>query len=335
MEEEQEPVFEIVPGDEGESPYEAYHAVFSYILADPDVYEPLARICGADMFISDKNIEKTLINQSKKSKKFGDILDKNIVFNDGKGETHYKFYSGKTRKIYDPYVYFQIPQSHGNCFGYALYLCCQRTQPDNMHKYFPHTLCETADFITPSVAVSGTKYLKIDRNVQKAYQVYVYNDWAIVTDVVNIINKWPVLLNILNTSWNELTPNERDKWDIPLDENYTFAVFWQQFQEQLSIDQSFQLTWYTVQKWEKDNKNVPAYQRIGIEGATTEEDSSVNQMDYRLSEPCSSLNGGGGRGRCNSKKTKKKSTTNKNKNAKKTTYTHKYNTRSKSKSGKK
>lgn len=330
MEEEQEPVFEIVPGDDDESLYEAYHSVFSYILADPDVYEPLARICGADMFISDKNIEKTLINQSKKSKKFGDILDKNIVFNDGKRETHYKFYSGKTRKIYDPYVYFQIPQSHGNCFGYALYLCSQNTQ----HEYlFPHTLCETTDFLTPLVAVSGTKYLKIDRNVQKAYQVYVYNDWAIVTDIVYIINISPVLLNILNTSWNELTPDERDDRDIPLDENYTFAVFWQQFQEQLSIDKSFQLTWYTVQKWEKNGKNVPEIQRIGIEGATTEEDSSVNQMDYLLSEPCSSLNGG--RGRCNIKKTKKKSTTNKNKNAKKTTYTHKYNTRSKSKSGKK
>lgn len=320
--------------DDDESLYEAYHSLFSSILSASNAYGPLALSCGADMFISDKNIEKTLINQSKKSKKFGDILDKNIVFNDNSDATHYKFYSGETGIIYDPYVYFQIPQSHGNCFGYALYLCSQITQPAVMHEYlFPHTLCETTDFLTPLVAVSGTKYFKIDRNVQKAYQVYVYNDWAIVTDVVKIINQLPDVLEALNIIWSELTPKDIKHFGIPSDKDYTFAVFWQQFQKLLTLDQTYMMTWETVETWEKDGKNVPEYQRIGIEGATTEEDSSVNQMDYLLSEPCSSLNGG--RGRCNIKKTKKKGTTNKNKNAKKTTYTHKYNTRSKSKSGKK
>jgi len=345
---EEEPVFEIVPSGD-ESSYEAYHAVFSYILADPNAYGPLARVCGADCFISNSDIEDTLMTQNPNDEYeecgYDNVLDKNIVFNNGDEATHYKFYSGETKKIYDPYVYFQIPQSHGNCFGYALYLCSQMTQIPVLHEeLFPHELCETLQFKTLSLSVARSKYFKIDKNIQRAYQVYVYNDWAIITDIVNIINRLPDVLGALNVIWNKLKPDERIKKDIPSNKDYTFAIFWQQFQKQLNIEQTYQMTWDVVTMWdEDDDKYRPLNRKVGIEGATNNKNSLINKMNYRLLKPCHSLRGGRGRGRgigkskkkSNNKKTKKKGTTNKNKNAKKTTYTHKYNTRSKSKSGKK
>ena len=122
----------------GESVFESYQSVLSYIMGDANVYAMLAKMVKADKYVSHPDAEQEIIDTEP---------NENIIFNDSSGETHYKFYYAKNKKIYDPYNLFQIPHSHGNCLFYALYICSKFLNPSHS-SLFPEELIRTSKFLT-------------------------------------------------------------------------------------------------------------------------------------------------------------------------------------------
>jgi hypothetical protein len=285
--------------DDGESEFEAYHSIFSHLVSEQKVYSQLANICGSPLFIQSETIENEL-------KRHGS--EENVIFNDYGNSTHYKFYSAKHDRIYNPYDFYQIYMGQGNCFAFALYLSSEYTQTPRRHKQlFPHQLKDISSFYTQASTVSRSLYPKVTTNIQLAYQTFVYNDWAVLTDLVEIINDHPQIIKDLTDDFDlfdsrdyedyeDLVEEEKSKkskeddylkeeeyyrnyWGIPLDPNYTFSVFWDQFQALLRIDATYLMTWDHIIEWDTDRTVKVDNKRTGIEGATTGE---VDMNNYKL-----------------------------------------------------
>lgn len=238
----------IVPSQR-ESDYEAYHAVFSMLLGTADnVYQAFTQVCGSQEYWSKPDAKRTIMTTKP---------DINIIFNDGGDETHYRFYFGKGNKeIFDPYVYFQVYLTHGNCFAYALYLSSKLTQSPERHcELFPKPLINISKYIyhvelphddDPYVEFpEWVQLLTVDgREIthQKLYQYYVYNDYAIVSNIMHIIRTVPEIYALMNTGWDELTDEQREEADIPLDKKYNFEIYLQQFDKLLNPKYTYLLT---------------------------------------------------------------------------------------------
>lgn len=225
---------------EGETPFESYHAVFSWIMATEHIYAECAEICGSHYVMS---------------KKWKQILkanpDENIIFNDAGKETHYRFYFGKgNRRIYDPYEYFQIPHTHGNCFAFALFLSSKMTQtPENHCQMFPMAPIEMCNYL------HETKNIHIDIELQTLYQMYVYNDYAIIFDMIGFINQSPKIANALQEEWQSVPADDEDRKEYNIPINLTFPMFWHQFQT-LSTPQNTAIwTWAVFDDWFQSERN--------------------------------------------------------------------------------
>lgn len=255
----------------GESVFEAYQSVLSYLMGDESVYPILAKIAGADKYVSsadaEEEIEKTL-------------PDENIIFNDGGDETHYKFYNSKTKKISDPYNLFQIPHSHGNCLFYAFYISSKFLNPEH-NTLFPDKLIRISRFLTRNT-YKGEKYIKVGKDKQLAYQCFVYNDFIIIKGIIQLLNTNKELMAQFKKVWTTLSDEEKTDYDIPL-ENYTCDQFIKELNAVFNnkIENTWKMTWEVVQIWDTNEDETPPPENTGIQGATKGE---VNKAQYKLTE---------------------------------------------------
>ena len=256
---------------QNESLYEAYHSVFSYVLGDSNVYTLLAHEMGST-YISKPDIEEKILA---KSPKFP------VIFNDSNEETHYKFFFSETKTIYDPYTYYQIPNSHGNCLFFALYISSSFLN-NKHHKIFSTNLINISRFLTKH-SYNGIKYMKITKNKQLAYKSFVYNDFLIVKCILAFVLKNKEILEAIDEVWNSLTDEEKIERDIPIDKKFSSAQFLKEFISVFdeNIENTWKMTWEQVEIWDLNKDKYTPDKNCGIEGATNCE---VNPLEYIITE---------------------------------------------------
>jgi len=253
----------------GESVFESYQSVLSYIMGDANVYQLLAKMVKADKYVSHPDAEQEILDTEP---------NENIIFNDSSGETHYKFYHAKTKKIYDPYNFFQIPNSHGNCLFYALYICSKFLNP-NHRSLFPEELIRTSKFLTHTT-YKKEKYIKVGKEKQLAYKCFVYNDFIIVKNMIRLLNETPELQKAFKKAWSTLTPTEKKDYDIPKTK-FTSDQFIKELNEVFDnkIENTWKMTWDVVEIWDANKSHTTPPNNTGIEDAT---EGEVNKLKYKL-----------------------------------------------------
>jgi hypothetical protein len=253
----------------GESVFESYQSILSYIMGDVNVYPVLAKLVRADKYVSHPDAEQEIIDTEP---------NENIIFNDSSGETHYKFYYAKTKKIYDPYNLFQIPHSHGNCLFYALYICSKFLNP-NHRSLFPEELIRTSKFLTHTT-YKKEKYVKVGKDKQLAYKCFVYNDFIIVKNMIRLLNDNLELQKVFKKAWSTLTSTEKKDYDIPKTK-FTSDHFIKELNEVFDnkIENTWKMTWDVVEIWDANKSNTIPPNNTGIEGAT---EGEVNKLKYKL-----------------------------------------------------
>jgi hypothetical protein len=253
----------------GESVFESYQSILSYIMGDANVYQVLAKMVKADKYVSHPDAEQEIIDTEP---------NENIIFNDASGETHYKFYYAKTKKIYDPYNLFQIPHSHGNCLFYALYICSKFLNP-NHRSLFPEELIRTSKFLTHTT-YKKEKYVKVGKDKQLAYKCFVYNDFIIIKNMIRLLNENPELQKAFKKAWSTLTSSEKKDYDIPKTK-FTCDQYIKELNEVFDnkIENTWQMTWDVVEIWDTNKSDTIPPNNTGIEGAT---EGEVNKLKYKL-----------------------------------------------------
>ena len=253
----------------GESVFESYQSILSYIMGDANVYAMLAKMVRADKYVSHPDAEQEIIDTEP---------NENIIFNDSSGETHYKFYYAKNKKIYDPYNLFQIPHSHGNCLFYALYICSNFLNPTH-RSLFPEELIRTSKFLTHTT-YKKEKYIKVGKDKQLAYKCFVYNDFIIIKNMIRLLNENPELQKAFKKAWSTLTSTEKKDYDIPKTK-FTSDQFIKELNEVFDnkIENTWKMTWDVVEIWDANKDDTIPPNNTGIEGAT---EGEVNKLKYKL-----------------------------------------------------
>jgi len=253
----------------GESVFESYQSVLSYIMGDENVYQLLAKMVKADKYVSHPDAEQEILDTEP---------NENIIFNDSSGETHYKFYYAKTKKIYDPYNLFQIPHSHGNCLFYALYICSKFLNPTH-RSLFPEELIRTSKFLTHT-AYKKEKYIKVGKEKQLAYKCFVYNDFIIVKNMIRVLNENPELQKAFKKAWSTLTSSEKKDYDIPRTK-FTSDQYIKELNQVFDnkIENTWKMTWDVVEIWDANKSHTTPPNNTGIEDAT---EGEVNKLKYKL-----------------------------------------------------
>jgi hypothetical protein len=280
--------------DNPESVFEAYHSIFSAMTSTDIIYVELAKICGCNFHKLNDNEEH-------------DIVVPNTIFCHDSIETHY-CYKDTRGKIHDPYDYFQIPQSHGNCFAYALYFAFTSNRGSLRILIHTEDVIETKKtYETIRKKRNTIKYKKVKNDKkQLAYKIFVYNDFTVIQWLVRLINEnYKVLIAKYEEEWDTMSPDEKHERGIPNTyksikkltsksskkttrkssslRSYDFDRFFREFQF-IASDMLYthELNWYTICSWDEqliENPSMKPYENAGIEGATT---GSVNKDDYDI-----------------------------------------------------
>jgi hypothetical protein len=187
----------------------------------------------------------------------------NTIFCLSDKESHY-IYRDIHGTAHDPYNYFQIDHSHGNCFLYALYLAHAHNTPNhqkillNVYKTIRPSSSKSSSSSSSSKSSSTntrkSKRVKpvkkkepshnelISNNPQLAYQCFVYNDFTVINWGIKLINDNYSQLH-MTTTWNQLTTIEFKKEKGFPQAPLTLKLFMNKFNQLASsIAETYQMT---------------------------------------------------------------------------------------------
>jgi hypothetical protein len=256
----------VIPSSDGECEFEAYHTIFSWLTSTVEIYEKLAEGCGSKF---------TRIEKKEESKMKKDPTYKpNTIFCLASSETHY-YYKGRNGKVYDPYDYFQLYQTHGNCFAFALYFAERQNFPGRT----PPILIN-ASIVTEKKGKGTQSYTGIiDIQKQLAYQIYVYNDYLVIQWLLPKLSK--EILAIYKSEWDSLEDADKTEKSIPLDRKYKFIHFLNQFTRLAkNMKNTYMMTWDQITNW--DIQGGPAHLNSGIPNAVRDIDVDKYEMDNTI-----------------------------------------------------
>jgi hypothetical protein len=256
----------VIPSADGECDYEAYHTIFSWLTSTVEIYEKLAEGCGSKFI----RIQKKEESKMKKDPKY----NPNTIFCLESSETHY-YYKGINGRIYDPYEYFQLYQTHGNCFAFALYLAERQNHPGRT----PPILMN-ATIVTELKGKGAKSYTGIiDTQKQLAYQIYVYNDYAVIQWLLPRLTK--EILGIYKDEWESLSNADKIEKGIPQDSKYKFTHFLKQFTRLAkNMKNTHLMTWDQIINW--DIQGSPGHRNSGIPNATRDIDVKKYKIDNTI-----------------------------------------------------
>lgn len=248
---------------DNECRFEACHAIYSALASS----------------IYDKVMEKFKIPFKKVNKP----TTGPVVFCKNKKETHYKF-ADAALKIYDPYESYQLPNSHGNCLFFALYIAFDHSKtgpplPKLYNLRENGLISELQSVDDPEIM-----FLKVlPGKEQLAYKCFVHNDFAIFEWVFNTlkIHEDPGF----KAEWESMSRRKKTEYGIP--DGYTFKEYIDEFESLMSKKESHLMTLDQVLNWDLQTTDLPDYENSGIEGG----DGVVNKDDYEIS-PGDLLRGG-------------------------------------------
>jgi hypothetical protein len=256
----------VIPSADGECEYEAYHTIFSWLTSTIEIYEKLAEGCGSQFV----RIEKKEESKMKKDSTY----KTNTIFCLASSETHY-YYKGSNGQIYDPYEYFQLYHTHGNCFAFALYFAERQNHPGTT----PPILMN-ASIVTEKKGKGAQAYTGIiESHKQLAYQIYVYNDYMVVQWLLSRLTK-EIIANYIR-EWNSIEDVDKTEKGIPLDSKYKFKDFLKQFiRLAKNMKNTYMMTWDQIINW--DLQGGPAHRNSGIPDAVRDIDVDKYKIDNTI-----------------------------------------------------
>jgi hypothetical protein len=289
---------EVIHPTEGETFYEAYHSLFSSLTGEEVIYKTLAIICGAKDYIL---YENEFLTKDRRGK----IINSNVIISKKTVDnaTHYQYvdYNGE---IQDPYEIFQLYNSHGNCFLYALYLAFRSNNLKNQTNIPNINLNNIRNLLEIRNDDGNHPYYKVKREyAQLAYQLFVDNDYKIINWGISIIensfnyrigqnyktlnelynelwsnpNFWNYMIKIVDKNGNKKTITYRENYNVP--KNMTFDIFITQLYALVQHkENTYEMTWEQIENWDKQSGTYPPYDNSGIEGAK----QIINQNDYEI-----------------------------------------------------
>lgn len=233
---------------DGESKYEACHALYSYLLSS--IYGKVTE-------------QFTIPFYKKKPPIVPAIFCKNAK------ETHYK-YVDASGKVHDPYESYQLYNTHGNCLFFALYMAIKDTYSGTLPKlYNVENLIEN---VTDEKHPNKNFFKVKPDSKQKAYKYFVHNDFEIFKWVFEVLKLHE--LPEFEAEWDTMTAKE--KKDYGIQPGYTFDDYIEEFKSLMSIDESYKMTLAQVTNWDEQKaRDVPDYMNSGIEGG-------VDEGDYKI-----------------------------------------------------
>ena len=244
---------EISVSEEGESLYEAYHSIFSKLVSTDYIYEELTYQCGAAAFKYTKREHK--------------ISQPNTIYCKKTNSAAHYIYCNPDGEKEDPYHFYQVPMSEGNCFAYALYLA---SKANHTNTPLP-ALLETRDLMDPHLPykkVADDPAIK-----QRAYQTFVFNDFVVIQWLTGLIVKTNALPD-LEHEWEELPEDEREYYGIPL--AMTFSDYWANWTRHSSnIQYTYLMTQDQITNWDENIEQNADYfmlhpeKNAGIEHSET------------------------------------------------------------------
>ena len=200
-------------------------------------------------------------------------------------------------------MYFQLYETHGNCFAYALYFSYIITGKG------PSILLVNISDLIEEKVFRRNKYMKVksDKRIkQLAYKCFVYNDFNIVKWLCKLITSNPFLIRIYETEWNSTEDQDKTDHGIPLIKSYTFKIYFSQFEKLLKdIKNTYRMTYDQITNWDKEVINSDPHINSGIEGS-----HEIDEYDYELTpSELSQQNKMGGNKRKKSNKSNKRKKT--------------------------
>jgi hypothetical protein len=273
---------DIIPSEEGESLFEAYHSIFSKLVSTDYIYKELAEHCGADF-------EYTRYASK--------IIHPNTIYCKKTKESAHYIYCNPEGEKEDPYDFYQLPMSEGNCFAYALYLASTSN-----HKNAPlPALLETQDLMDPHLTY---KKVADDPTIkQQAYQTFVSNDFVIIQWLTGLIVKTKMLPDVEH-EWEQLPEDEREYYGIP--QAMTFSDYWANWTRYSSkLQYTYLMTQDQITNWDANVEEDEYYRRHPEKNSGIENSETIDLDQFVL--PSSSV---GGKRRRLKKSTSKKSRTN-------------------------
>jgi hypothetical protein len=257
-----------------ESLFEAYHSVFSYMTSSPEIYAYLANLCGSNFIQINKNDDIRTLTEN------------NTIFCKSEEETHYKFYNASTKKIYDPYEHYQLYNTHGNCFMYALYLSSKYSNSNIMDdNSFKYKLIDIEKYTVKKKYGKKSYYIVVNEQneIKKlAYKVFVWNDWVIMNKMIRFLEKHGnSLYDIYVNEWNDIVQDESISNHYGINREKSFDEYFANFKYLVSnMNFTYIMTWEQVENWDLQRDRYRNYENSGIEGATT----IIYKNDYMFTE---------------------------------------------------
>lgn len=256
----------IVP-TEGESLYESYHSILSTLTGsyremtvsgtnfiDFVIYKVLAQLCGA-INVALINIDDiSLLNAN-------DYLNYVICleYNNNNGAFHY-IYRDMMGNIYDPYIYFQLYNTQGNCFIYALYLCRSLNYPRE------NLLININQFLEKKHNSGHIYYAVRQKNTQLVYECFVYNDYIIINWFIDKFMNDKNIIRLYTTEFNNFKRNDFNITNYGItNKNLTFNQYLNELKNLArDINNTYIMTWEQVANWDKEQQNYHVWNNSGI-----------------------------------------------------------------------
>lgn len=177
----------------------------------------------------------SLFNTNFRRVKNSTNIPKKTVFCEDSISTHY-YYKDSNGYILDPYNYFQVFNSHGNCFLYALYFAY-------LDDKLPSTniLINVSNLLTKENGILLPKKTNTN-SIQNFYKYYVHNDFKIINWIIDGINNTHNLFTLYTNTWETLTIKNKNKYEISSKlVDYSFENFFTEFKS-LAHDIKFTYT---------------------------------------------------------------------------------------------
>jgi hypothetical protein len=119
----------------------------------------------------------------------------------------------------------------------------------------------------------------IETQKQLAYQIYVYNDYAVVQWLLPRLSK--EILAIYKGEWESLSDADKKEKGIPLDSKYKFTDFLKQFTRLAkNMKNTHLMTWDQIVNW--DIQGGPEHNNSGIPNATRDIDVKKYKIDNTI-----------------------------------------------------
>lgn len=198
------------------------------------------------------------------------------IFCEASDSTHYLYYDAPSNKTVDPYEVYQLNNTHGNCFIFALYISAYY---NNTATFGEVGLINISNLMQ---TMGGKIKFKVvnPKMKQIAYKTFVHNDFVAINLLLNFLTNHPSILNMYELEWDKISrkkkiyygilipPNSSKRISKPTPKPYTFSEYFKDFCELAkSKKNTYIMTLDQIKNWDLMENALKPYENSGIKNA--------------------------------------------------------------------